>query len=105
MKRIFFILITLSFYTSSVAFAQESKKMTRKEREEAWRAERLKKKEAEKARIEMQDSLDFMQALHAIQNGSWALEASSITFNNGYSEYVTPSTNFVSINVSILNIS
>lgn len=98
MKRIFLILITLSFYTSSVAFAQESKKMTRKEREEAWRAERLKKKEAEKARIEMQDSLDFMQALHAIQNGSWALEASSITFNNGYSEYVTPSTNFVSIN-------
>jgi hypothetical protein len=37
----------------------------------------------------------------AIRNGSWALEASSIAFNNGNTDFVTPSTNYVSINNGI----
>lgn len=71
--------------------------MSRKEREAAWRAERLKKREEARAQEAERDSIEFAQALEAIQNGSWALEASSITFRNGYTQYVTPSTNFVSI--------
>lgn len=77
--------------------AQE-KKMTRKEKEAAWRAERMKKR-AQEERSEMQsDSIAYMQAIHAIRNGSWALEASNITFDNGVTRFVTESTNFVSAN-------
>ena len=39
-----------------------------------------------------------MQAIKAIRSGSWALEASSITFNNGATNFVTESTNFISVN-------
>lgn len=98
MKKLLLLLAMVAVCTGSVSNAQSDKKMTRKEREAAWRAARLKKKAEERAREEQRDSIDFMQAIEALRSGSWALEASSITFNNGYTEYVTPSTNFVSIN-------
>lgn len=97
MKKLFLLLAIVSFCFYGTNIAQNDKKMTKKEREAAWRAARLKKKAEARARRAMQDSIDFAQAIQALQNGSWALEASSITFNNGYTEYVTPSTNFVSI--------
>ena len=79
------------------ASAQE-KKMTRREKEAAWRAERLRKRAAEE-RIEIHnDSVQYMQAIAALKNGSWALEASNVTFNNGASNFVTESTNFISLN-------
>ena len=97
MKKLFLLLFLIAVGWCLAANAQESKKMTRKEREAAWRAERLKKRAEKEAREAMEDSINFAQAVQALQNGSWALEAQSITFNNGYTEYVTPSTNFVSI--------
>ena len=82
---------------SDESFAQ-GKKMTRKEKEAAWRAERLRKKAAEE-RMEMHnDSVQYLQAIAALKNGSWALEASNVTFNNGVTNFVTESTNFVSMN-------
>ena len=79
------------------ASAQE-KKMTRREKEAAWRAERLRKRAAEE-RIEIHnDSVQYLQAIAALKGGSWALEASNVTFNNGASNFVTESTNFVSVN-------
>lgn len=72
--------------------------MTRAEREAAWRAERLKKRDAELAREREQDSTEYVQAIEALRSGSWALEASNITFANGVTRFVTESTNFVSIN-------
>lgn len=84
--------------TVSIGKAQESKKLTRKEKEEAWRAERLKKRAAEEQEEMRNDSIEYVQAIEAIRNGSWALEASNITFDNGVTRFVTPSTNFVSIN-------
>lgn len=96
MRKLFlFIALLAAIAASDICFAQSE--MTRKEREAAWRAERLKKKAERKAQRAREDSINFVQAIHALQNGSWALEASSITFNNGYTQYVTPSTNFVSI--------
>ena len=72
--------------------------MTRKEKEAAWRAERLRKRAAEE-RIEIHnDSVQYLQAIAALKSGSWALEASNVTFNNGASNLVTESTNFISIN-------
>ena len=99
MKRIVLLgVLSLLFCTiSNGAFAQ-SKKTTLKEKEDAWRAERLKKRiKAERMEF-INDSIQYAQAIIAIRNGSWALEASSIAFNNGESNFVTPSTNYVSIN-------
>ena len=98
MKKIAIILSAILLVWSLFSLAQENKKMTKKEREAAWRAERLKKRAAEKAREAREDSIEFVQAVQALQSGSWALEASSVTFNNGYTQYVTPSINYISIN-------
>lgn len=94
-KRVLFILLAL-FAVQVSLFAQE-KKMTRKEKEAAWRAERLKKRAQEERQIMHNDSVQYVQAINAIRNGSWALEASNITFNNGVTRFVTESTNFVSV--------
>lgn len=92
-----FILLMLISALCFEATAQE-RKMTRKEKEAAWRAERLRKRAAEE-RIEIHnDSVQYLQAIAALKSGSWALEASSVTFNNGASNFVTESTNFISIN-------
>lgn len=91
---ILFILTTVICYNT---YAQ-SKKMTRKEKEAAWRAERLKKREFEKQQEMHNDSIEFAQAINAIRAHSWALEANNVTFNNGVTHYVTPGMNFVSIN-------
>lgn len=84
--------------TTDVINAQSNKKMTRKEKEAAWRAERMKKRAQEKQEEIRNDSIAYVQALQALREGSWALEASNITFDNGLTRFVTPSTNFVSIN-------
>lgn len=88
-------ILTISFQTTS--FAQK-RQQTKAEREAAWRAERLKKREAERAKIAEEDSIAFIQAVEALQSGSWALEASNITFNNGITRFVTSSTNYVAVN-------
>ena len=81
-------------------FAQE-KKMTKAEREAAWRAERMKKKAVDAERDHLRDSIAFVQAVEALRSGSWALEASNITLSNGVMRFVTESTNFVSVNNGI----
>lgn len=95
-KRVLFILLAL-FAVQVSLFAQE-KKMSRKEKEAAWRAERLKKRAQEERQIMHNDSVQYIQAINAIKAGSWALEASNVTFNNGVTRFVTESTNFVSVN-------
>ena len=96
MKKVLFFLIMLAVCLQNVSFAQ-SKKMSKAEREAAWRAERMKKRAAEEVLEHSEDSLYFVQAIEAIRNGSWALEASNITFNNGVTRFVTDSTNYISI--------
>lgn len=97
MKKFMFLVLLLALGWQTVTIAQ-SKKMTKAEREAAWRAERLRKKAAEKAREHAEDSIAFVQAVDALRSGSWALEASNVTFNNGVTRFVTESTNFVSVN-------
>ena len=94
-RRIIFIMLALLAVQVSL-FAQD-KKMTRKEKEAAWRAERLRKRAQEERQIIRDDSIQFVQAINAIRDGSWALEASNVTFNNGVTRFVTASTNFVSV--------
>lgn len=92
-----FILLMIVSALCFEATAQE-RKMTRKEKEAAWRAERLRKRAAEERMEIHNDSVQYLQAIAALKGGSWALEASNVTFNNGASNFVTESTNFVSIN-------
>lgn len=92
------ILVTLLLTAGIASVDAQEKKMTRQEKEDAWRAERLRRREAER-RIEYRnDSIEYAQAVQAIKNGSWALEASSVNFNNGVTHFVTPSTNYLSGN-------
>ena len=95
-QYLFILLMIVSALCFDVS-AQE-KKMTRKEKEAAWRAERLRKRAAEERMEIHNDSVQYLQAIAALKGGSWALEASNVTFNNGASNFVTESTNFVSIN-------
>ena len=97
MKKYLLFLLMLTACLANSSFAQE-KKMTKAQREAAWRAERMKKKAAEKALEQSEDSVYFVQAVEAVRNGSWALEASNITFNNGVTRFVTGSTNYISVN-------
>ena len=94
-RRFIFIMLALLAVQASI-FAQD-RKMTRKEKEAAWRAERLRKRAQEERQIMHDDSIQFVQAVNAIRSGSWALEASNVTFNNGVTRFVTASTNFVSV--------
>ena len=94
-RRFIFIMLVLLAVQASL-FAQD-RKMTRKEKEAAWRAERLKKRAQEERQVMHDDSIQFVQAVNAIRSGSWALEASNVTFNNGVTRFVTASTNFVSV--------
>ena len=99
MKRITLsVILALLFCSAPIGIQGQEKKMTRQQKEEAWRAERLRKRAAEEAKEARNDSIEYMQAIMAIKNGSWALEASSITFNNGATNFVTESTNFISVN-------
>ena len=92
------ILAVIFIISLPMTTAAQKNKMSKAEREAAWRAERLKKREAEKARIATEDSIAFTQAVQALRSGSWALEASNITFNNGITRFVTSSTNYVAVN-------
>lgn len=94
-RRFIFIMLALLAVQASL-FAQD-RKMTRKEKEAAWRAERLRKRALEERQVMHDDSIQFVQAVNAIRSGSWALEASNVTFNNGVTRFVTASTNFVSV--------
>ena len=87
----------LALLAVQVSLFAQDKKMTRKEKEAAWRAERLRKRAQEERQVMHDDSIQFVQAVNAIRSGSWALEASNVTFNNGVTRFVTASTNFVSV--------
>ena len=96
-QYLLFLLLLLSIIFGE-ASAQDNNKMTRKEKEAAWRAERLRKRAAEERMEIHNDSVQYMQAIAALKGGSWALEASNLTFNNGVTNFVTESTNFISVN-------
>ena len=91
------IITTIIITTQGIGYSQD-KKMTLREKENAWRAERLRKRASIERKEIANDSIQHAQAIMAIRDGSWALEASNISFNNGASNLVTPSTNYISVN-------
>lgn len=93
MKRVVLFIITLGLLVTS-AMAQSA----RSEREKEWRAERERQRAKARAIETQQDSLAFSQALEAIKEGNWVLEANNVNFANGITRFVSSNTNYISVN-------
>ena len=76
---------------STAMYAQQSSSETR-------RAERKAQRDAEKAREKREEAQAYANAVQAINNRKFVLEADRITFKRGRSAFVTSNTNFVLLN-------
>ena len=94
MKKLLLLTTLMLFSYVGVINAQQ----TRKEIREAKREAAKKRMEAEKALEAHRDSVAFEQALAALKEGSFVLEADNIMFPTGITRYVTSSTNYVQVN-------
>ncbi|MBO5819047.1 MAG: DUF4251 domain-containing protein [Bacteroidales bacterium] len=92
MKKILLLASAACLLFSTWTFAQSS----RSEREQQWRAQREQRRSANLALEQQQDSIAFVQAVKALKEGSWVLEANNVNFYNGITRFVTPSTNYIS---------
>lgn len=92
MKKILLLASAACLLFSTWTFAQS----TRSEREQQWRAQREQRRSANLALEQQQDSIAFVQAVKALKEGSWVLEANNVNFYNGITRFVTPSTNYIS---------
>lgn len=91
MKKVLFLTSTLCLVLSTLSFGQSS----RNEREKEWRANRERRR-AEARTVEMQqDSIAYQEAVAALKEGSWALEANNVNFFNGITRFVSSNTNYI----------
>ena len=91
MKKVLFLTSALCFMFSTFSFAQS----TRSEREKEWRANRELSRAEAKALEMQQDSLSYHDAVAALKEGSWALEANNVNFFNGITRFVSSNTNYI----------
>jgi hypothetical protein len=88
--RIFFFLMATLLVT---ALPAQTRKQREAEKREAWRKERAERR----AETLAQDSIAFVEAVHALQAGCFVLEADNVILPNGVMRFVNSSTNFVSV--------
>lgn len=93
MKKVLFLIAVLLVGFTTIMNAQ-SRKQREDAKREAWKQERQQKKALEL----QQDSVSFYQAIDALKNGSFVLEADNVVFRNGIMRFVSSNTNFVSVN-------
>jgi hypothetical protein len=92
MKRSFYLAVVLSIVFSTLSYAQSG----RSQREQEWRAQRERRRAANRALEMQQDSVAFSAALQALKSGAWVLEANNVNFSNGIMRFVSPTTNYIS---------
>ncbi|MCD7936556.1 MAG: DUF4251 domain-containing protein [Tannerellaceae bacterium] len=95
MKRFLLSMLVL-MCTGGIAHAQ----ITQEELDRAVaevEAATMNKKEKDKALRALTDSVMFQNALYALDHREFVLEAEKITFKRGRWRYVTPHTNFISL--------
>lgn len=92
MKRSIYLTAILSLLITIGASAQSG----RSQREKQWRAERELRRAENRALEMQQDSIAFNQALQALKNGNWVLEANNVNFANGIMRFVSSTTNYIS---------
>lgn len=90
MKKVLFLAALLLACFSGATHAQ-----TRKQREDAKREAWKKERQERKALESQQDSVSYVQAVNALKNGSFVLEANNVVFRNGITRYVSSNTNYV----------
>ena len=84
MKKVLFLAALLLVCFSGVTNAQ-----TRKQREDAKREAWKKERQEKKALEAQQDSVSYVQAINALKNGSFVLEADNVVFRNGIMRFVS----------------
>lgn len=97
MKKFIAFVAFVLVSASTMMYAQESNTATRRSDKKAQRdAERAKLRAEE----QVQDMAAYQQALQALKNKQFVLEANQVIFRNGVSAFVTSNTNFVLMNNS-----
>jgi hypothetical protein len=95
MKKFIALVALVLVSASTMMYAQESSAAAR-------RAERKAERDAERAKLraeeEVQDMAAYQQAVQALKNKQFVLEANQVVFRNGMSAFVTSNTNFVLMN-------
>ena len=92
MKKFIALLALVLVSASTMMYAQESNAAIR-------RADRKAERDAERAKLraeeQVQDMAAYQQAVQALKNKQFVLEANQVIFRNGMSSFVTSNTNFV----------
>lgn len=91
MKKFITLIMLLFLGASTTMYAQESSSATR-------RAERKAQRDAEKAKEKMAEDRAYADAVQAIKDKKFVLEADRVTFKRGRSAFVTSNTNFILLN-------
>jgi hypothetical protein len=81
--------------------ADSTRQEIRAAKRAAWYEKRKEEREEREALEAQQDSVAFAQAVAAITQGSWVLQANQVTFRNGMVRLVSSGTNFISVNQDI----
>lgn len=90
MKKVLFVVALLS-----VCFSVTMSAQTKKEERAAKRATLKKEREARRAIEAQMDSVAFLKAVNALEEGAFVLEANNVTFPNGLVRFVSSNTNYV----------
>lgn len=91
MKKIIYLTGAICFFFSTMSFAQ-----SRSEKEKEWRAQRERLRAQERAIEQRQDSIAYNEAVIALKEGNWVLEANNVNFFNGITRFVPSNTNYIS---------
>lgn len=91
MKKIIYLTSAICFFFSTLSFAQ-----SRSEKEKEWRAQRERLRNQERAIEQRQDSIAYNEAIIALKEGGWVLEANNVNFFNGITRFVSSNTNYIS---------
>lgn len=91
MKKIIYLTGAICLFFSTMSFAQ-----SRSEKEKEWRAQRERLRAQERAIEQRQDSIAYNEAVIALKEGNWVLEANNVNFFNGITRFVSSNTNYIS---------
>lgn len=92
MKKLLYLTGAICILLCAPVSAQSNKS----EREKEWRADRERKRAEARALEHQQDSIAFNEAVKALKEGNWVLEATNINFYNGITRFVSSNTNYIS---------
>ena len=97
MKKLIALLALVLVSASTLTFAQESERAVK-------RADRKAERDAERAKMKAEeqayDAVSYEQAVQALKDKQFVLEADQVIFRNGQSAFVSTTTNFVMMNGS-----